>query len=92
LSITYRHQATLRRQIGQIQGIAQHMVAIEAQQWIAVEEDRGDAADEGDDEGRIAHDTGLDECPQDDRKGRDHHFHHDACPADHQALEGIAEG
>ena len=73
-------------QVRQFESVRQHVVAVEAQQRIAVEQERGDAADQDDVVGHGVNQPDRGMSKDENRDGRQQHLHANADGSDHHAL------
>ena len=73
-------------QVRQFESVRQHVVAVEAQQRIAVEQDRGDAADQNNVVGHGVNHPNRGISKDENRHGRQQHLNANSDRSDHHAL------
>ena len=83
--------AAARAQVGQLQRVTQHEVAVQPLQRVGVEQQRGDSGDEQRDEGDVARPAFVQHQPHRQRDGGQAQLGHDAGGADGQALAALRE-
>ena len=79
-------------EVGQPDGIGEHVVSVETQQGVAVEKQCRNAADQHEVEGQGVHEPRLCVEPEHQRQHRDKQFDHDADGAHRHAVPFLREG
>src|SRR5258708_2428138 len=78
-------------QVWQFESVRQHVVAVEAQQRIAVEQDRGDSADQDNVVGHGVSHPNRGVSKDENRDGRQQHLNANSDRSDHHALSFVRE-